>query len=46
VVVDFNIVGLWVLAGSVVFSLTSAAAYFRDFFRALEAKRSAAHGDT
>ena len=37
--VDFHVVGLWVLWGSVVFSLTSAAEYFRKFFAALDAKR-------
>ena len=41
IVVDFNVVGLWILVGSAVFSVTSAAAYFRNFFRALEAKRVA-----
>jgi CDP-diacylglycerol--glycerol-3-phosphate 3-phosphatidyltransferase len=41
IVVDFNVVGLWILLGSAVFSVTSAAAYFRNFFRALEAKRVA-----
>lgn len=42
VVVDFNVVGFWVLAGSVVFSLTSAVEYFRNFLGALETKRAAA----
>lgn len=44
VVVDFNVVGFWVLVASVFFSLTSAAAYFRNFFKALESKRSANGG--
>ena len=39
VVIDFNNVGLWVLGGSVIFSLTSAYEYFRAFFEALDAKR-------
>lgn len=38
--VDFNMVGMWVLSASVVFSLISAALYFRDFFRALDDKRT------
>jgi CDP-diacylglycerol--glycerol-3-phosphate 3-phosphatidyltransferase len=37
--VDFHVVGTWVLWGSVFFSLTSAAEYFRKFFAALDAKR-------
>jgi CDP-diacylglycerol--glycerol-3-phosphate 3-phosphatidyltransferase len=37
--VDFNLAGLWVLLGSMVFSLTSALSYFRAFFAALDAKR-------
>ncbi len=37
--VDFNLAGLWVLLGSMVFSLTSAVSYFRAFFAALDAKR-------
>ena len=37
--VDFHVVGTWVLWGSVLFSLTSAAEYFRKFFAALDAKR-------
>ena len=41
VMVDFNVVGLWVLLGSVVFSITSAVSYFREFFKALESKRMA-----
>lgn len=40
--VDFNVVGLWVLSGSVFFSLTSALQYFRGFFHALDAKRRTA----
>mgnify|MGYP001552261247 CR=1 FL=1 len=40
VVVDWNVVGFWVLCGSVVFSVTSAFDYFRKFFAALEAKRA------
>lgn len=37
--VDFNVVGMWVLGLSVVFSILSAVLYFRDFFRALDAQR-------
>ena len=37
--VDFNVVGLWVLGFSVIFSVASAAQYFRGFFRALDARR-------
>ncbi len=37
--IDFNVVGIWVLLLSVVFSLTSAVEYFRSFFAALEEKR-------
>ncbi|MCA9546986.1 MAG: CDP-diacylglycerol--glycerol-3-phosphate 3-phosphatidyltransferase [Alphaproteobacteria bacterium] len=40
VVVDFNVVGFWVLLGSVFFSITSAIDYFRKFFAALDSKRS------
>lgn len=40
--VDFHVVGTWVLWGSVIFSLTSAAEYFRKFFAALDAKRRSA----
>lgn len=38
--VDFHQVGIVVLWGSVVFSLTSAAGYFKRFFQALDAKRA------
>ena len=37
--IDFNVVGVWILLASVVFSLTSAAQYFRDFFAELDKKR-------
>lgn len=40
IVVDFNVVGFWVLLGSVFFSVTSAVDYFRKFFGALEEKRA------
>jgi CDP-diacylglycerol--glycerol-3-phosphate 3-phosphatidyltransferase len=39
-VVDFNTVGLWVLIIATVCGLISAGDYIRDFFRALDAKRS------
>ncbi len=38
-VVDFNVVGTYVLLASVFFSLSSAVAYFRHFFAALHEKR-------
>jgi CDP-diacylglycerol--glycerol-3-phosphate 3-phosphatidyltransferase len=38
--VDFHVVGIWVLIGSVVFAVTSALTYFRAFFGALERKRA------
>lgn len=37
--IDFNVVGIWVMVGSVFFSLTSALDYFRAFFAALDRKR-------
>ncbi|MCB9541783.1 MAG: CDP-diacylglycerol--glycerol-3-phosphate 3-phosphatidyltransferase [bacterium] len=37
--VDFHVVGMWVLGGSVWFSMVSAVVYFRDFFRALDDRR-------
>lgn len=37
--VDFHVVGMWVLGGSVGFSMVSAVLYFRDFFRALDGRR-------
>ncbi len=37
--VDFNVAGLWVLALSMFFSVTSAVSYFRNFLTALERKR-------
>ncbi len=37
--VDFHMVGIWVLWGSVFFSVTSAMQYFQKFFAALESKR-------
>ncbi|MSP73791.1 MAG: CDP-diacylglycerol--glycerol-3-phosphate 3-phosphatidyltransferase [Myxococcales bacterium] len=37
--VDFNVAGLWVLALSMFFSVTSAVSYFRHFLTALERKR-------
>lgn len=37
--VDFHVVGMWVLGGSVWFSMVSAVLYFRDFFRALDGRR-------
>lgn len=37
--VDFHVVGIWVLGGSVWFSMVSAVLYFRDFFRALDDRR-------
>lgn len=37
--VDFNVVGIWVLGLSVIFSLLSAVQYFRGFFAALDDKR-------
>ena len=40
VVIDFNSAGIYILLGSVFFSLTSAAHYFRHFFAALDEKRS------
>jgi CDP-diacylglycerol--glycerol-3-phosphate 3-phosphatidyltransferase len=43
--VDFHVVGIWVLLGSVFFSITSAVGYFRAFFGALEAKRARPVGD-
>lgn len=43
--VDFHVVGIWVLLGSVFFSITSAVGYFRAFFGALEAKRARPLGD-
>jgi CDP-diacylglycerol--glycerol-3-phosphate 3-phosphatidyltransferase len=39
-VVDFNRVGLIVLSGSVILSITSAINYFRHFFIALEKQRN------
>lgn len=42
--VDFHVVGLWVLGGSLVFSVTSAISYFRHFFSALDARRRADAG--
>ncbi len=39
VMIDFNAAGIWIMIGSVFFSLTSAAQYFRSFFAALDAKR-------
>lgn len=38
--IDFNVAGMWVLMLSVLFSLTSAFAYFREFFAALHVARS------
>lgn len=38
--VDFHVVGVWVVGGSVFFALTSAVSYFRKFFDALDAKRA------
>ncbi len=37
--VDFHLVGIWVMVGSVFFSLTSAVEYFRAFFDAIDRKR-------
>lgn len=39
--VDFHMVGIYVLVGSLFFSVTSAASYFRKFFSALESKQRA-----
>lgn len=41
ITVDFHQVGIIVLWGSMVFSLTSAFGYFRHFFKALDGKRRA-----
>jgi CDP-diacylglycerol--glycerol-3-phosphate 3-phosphatidyltransferase len=43
--VDFNWVGNIVLMGSMVFSITSAVAYFRAFFAALDEKRAGARDE-
>ena len=43
--VDFNVVGIWVLGFSVIFSVISAVQYFRDFFRALDSRRRQDHED-
>ena len=40
VTIDFNAAGIWILLGSVFFSLTSAVQYFRSFFAALDEKRA------
>jgi CDP-diacylglycerol--glycerol-3-phosphate 3-phosphatidyltransferase len=39
-VIDFNLVGTWVLIIATVFGLIGAGQYIRDFFRALDTKRS------
>ncbi|MGK0360999.1 MAG: CDP-diacylglycerol--glycerol-3-phosphate 3-phosphatidyltransferase [Bradymonadia bacterium] len=42
--IDFNQVGLWVIAISLVFSVWSMLAYFHGFFAAMDAKRHVPEG--
>ena len=44
-VVDFNMVGVWVLLVSVVVSVTSAVGYITNFFRALEERSTPENED-
>ncbi len=37
--IDFNIAGFWIFVGSMIFSLSSAAQYFRFFFKALDERQ-------